>query len=189
MAEIYSDLPSPIISTFSDPRSAHIANRILAGSGPDGLITELYGYQRRSVVAMLQRELPNTRIGPSEDSHFFSNPDPLFVPIVGIDGKEFFYQPAKMTILRERPNVAPTRGGIICEELGKNGENITHLSILPSILRNGQNSDDSNLNSRDIERFADPRAIHIPYATSCRYDSSRFSPFSLRIRNRAQLFP
>jgi hypothetical protein len=119
MAEIYGDLPSPTVSIPSDARLARIARRILSGSGPDGLITDLYGYQKHSVVAMLQREIPNKRAGPAGDSHFIDIPDPLFLSIIGIGGQEFYLQPAKMLILRERPKVSPTRGGILCEELGK----------------------------------------------------------------------
>jgi|ERR1700722_300786 len=117
MSEIYSDLRSPTITVSSDPRLSRIIHKILSGSGPDGLITELYGYQRRSVVAMLQREIPNRRAGPSED--FVDISDPLYLPMAGIDGREFYLQPAKMSILREHPRVSPTRGGILCEELGE----------------------------------------------------------------------
>jgi hypothetical protein len=118
MAEIYGDLPSPTITVSSDPRLSRIAHDILSNLGPDGLITDLYAYQRRSVVAMLQKELPNERPYSSEDSQFVDTPDPLFIPIVGVDGQEFYLQPAKMLILQGRPMVSPTRGGILCEELG-----------------------------------------------------------------------
>ena len=107
MSEIYSDLQSPTIS--SDPHLSRIIRKILSGSGPDGLITEIYGYQRRSVVAMLQWEIPNRRAGLS---------DPLYLPMAGIDG-EFYLRPAKMSILREHLRVSPTRGGILRDELGE----------------------------------------------------------------------
>jgi hypothetical protein len=121
IAGIYGDLPSPTIGISSDPRLESIISRILLGSGPHGLMTELYGYQRRSVVAMLQRELPNKR-ADSSGTYFAETPDPLFIPIVGIDGQQFHLQPAKMLILKGAPKVSPTRGGILCEELGKQGK-------------------------------------------------------------------
>ena len=47
-------------------------------------------------------------------------PDPLYTPIVGMkDNQTFYLQPANMEILRDRPMVAPTRGGVLCEELGE----------------------------------------------------------------------
>lgn len=72
-----------------------------------GLKTRLFHYQRRTVAAMLQKELDLVDI-----------PDPLFVPIVGVDSTTFYLQPATMEVLAERPLVSPTRGGILCEELG-----------------------------------------------------------------------
>ncbi len=46
------------------------------------------------------------------------NPDPLFLPVAGMNNKQFFLQPGTMEVLLERPLVAPCRGGILCEELG-----------------------------------------------------------------------
>ncbi|KAJ7122579.1 hypothetical protein C8R43DRAFT_959287 [Mycena crocata] len=41
-----------------------------------------------------------------------------FLPVVGINGVEFFLQPGTMQVFRERPLVSACRGGILCEELG-----------------------------------------------------------------------
>ena len=74
-----------------------------------GIRSTLYRYQRRSVAAMLQRELDNRDV-----------PDPLFIPLTTVDKKMFFLQPGTMEVLQERPMTLPCRGGILCEELGTN---------------------------------------------------------------------
>src|SRR5436190_6243871 len=95
LAEIYSDIPSPTISSC----------------GPiAGLRSRLYTYQRRSVSAMVYREASSTPI-----------PDPLFIPVTGINGKTFYLQPGQMEIVNEQPRVASNCGGILCEELGQTG--------------------------------------------------------------------
>jgi hypothetical protein len=45
-------------------------------------------------------------------------PDPLYIPVTGMNKLEFYMQPATMEVLRERPMVAAHRGGVLCEELG-----------------------------------------------------------------------
>ena len=106
MAEIYSDLPSPRISP--DHTVSDLAYSVLSGEEIEGMRSRLYPYQRRSVAAMVQKETQPVDI-----------PDPLFIPIVGIDGSEFYLQPATMEILQERPMVQQNRGGVLCEELGE----------------------------------------------------------------------
>jgi len=56
---------------------------------------------------MLQKELDTRDV-----------PDPLFIPVMGVDNKVFYMQPGTMEILKERPMTMPCRGGILCEELG-----------------------------------------------------------------------
>lgn len=56
---------------------------------------------------MLQKELDTQDV-----------PDPLFIPVMGVDNKVFYMQPGTMEILKERPMTMPCRGGILCEELG-----------------------------------------------------------------------
>jgi hypothetical protein len=73
-----------------------------------GMRSSMYKYQRRSVAAMIQKELDVTDI-----------PDPLFISLASMFREEFYLQPGTMEILRERPTVAACRGGILCEELGK----------------------------------------------------------------------
>jgi hypothetical protein len=45
-------------------------------------------------------------------------PDPLYIPITGLNKAAFHLQPATMEILRECPMVAAHHGGVLCEELG-----------------------------------------------------------------------
>jgi hypothetical protein len=45
-------------------------------------------------------------------------PDPLYIPVSGMDKTIFYLQPATMEILRECPMVAAHHGGVLCEELG-----------------------------------------------------------------------
>jgi hypothetical protein len=45
-------------------------------------------------------------------------PDPLYIPVTGMDKSVSYLQPATMEILRERPMVAAHHGGVLCEELG-----------------------------------------------------------------------
>jgi len=72
-----------------------------------GMRSTLYRYQRRSVAAMLQKELDTRDV-----------PDPLFITVKDVDDNVFYIQPGTMEILKERPMTTPCRGGILCEELG-----------------------------------------------------------------------
>jgi hypothetical protein len=102
MAEIYGDLPSP--------KSSATYNTL---HNIQGMKTDLYRYQRRSVSTMLSRELSPGAIS-----------DPLYIDLTGIDGLVFFLQPASMEILQECPMVSQARGGILCEELGQSRINV-----------------------------------------------------------------
>lgn len=106
LAQIYNTLPSPSVRE-DDPALLPLARDILCGADIPGMVTSLHKYQRRSVAAMVQRELqPGSML------------DPLYVPIHGMDGTTFYLQPATMEILRDCPLVFQGRGGILCEELG-----------------------------------------------------------------------
>jgi hypothetical protein len=72
-----------------------------------GLRSQLYPYQRESVSAMLFKEMSVSDV-----------PDPLYIPVSGVDKTVFYLQPATMEILRECPMVAAHHGGVLCEELG-----------------------------------------------------------------------
>ena len=45
-------------------------------------------------------------------------PDPLYIPITGLNKMVFYFQPATMEVLRESPLVTTHHGGVLCEELG-----------------------------------------------------------------------
>ncbi len=73
-----------------------------------GIRSTLFTYQRRSVATMLQKETMEKDV-----------PDPLYVRVPALNEEAFYLQPGTMEILRERPMVAPSRGGVLCEELGR----------------------------------------------------------------------
>lgn len=111
MAEIYSDLPSPQVD-LSKPGphpDALLAVEVIERREVRGLRSPLYRYQQDTVAAMIEREI-NPR----------NAPDPHFIPLTSMDGKVFYFQPARMEIMRERPIVTQNRGGVLCEELGRN---------------------------------------------------------------------
>ncbi|CCM03805.1 uncharacterized protein FIBRA_05953 [Fibroporia radiculosa] len=111
MTEIYGDLPSPKPSATYD-----VLRNI------QGMKSNLYRYQRRSVSTMLSRELSPGAM-----------PDPLHIKLTGIDGLVFFLQPASMEILQECPMVSQARGGILCEELGT-GKTVMMLALILATL-------------------------------------------------------
>jgi hypothetical protein len=81
--------------------------RIMLGHQIAGLRSRLYPYQRESVSAMLLGEMSESDV-----------PDPLYIPVTGLNKTVFYLQPATMEVLRERPMVAAHHGGVLCEELG-----------------------------------------------------------------------
>ncbi|KAJ6526270.1 SNF2 family N-terminal domain-containing protein [Mycena vulgaris] len=139
LAALYEDLPSPprVVAATSTP----IARRLLDlsdGLGNLGLRSKLHRYQRRSVAAMLQKELDLT-----------DDPDPLYLPILGRHGEQFFLQPGTMELLLERPLVAPCRGGILCEELGT-GKTVMILTLILSTLNQLSEPEPSIIDTRPI---------------------------------------
>ncbi|CAA7270930.1 unnamed protein product [Cyclocybe aegerita] len=119
LAEIYSELASPKVTPAPD--CGGISYRLLDFEDDlDGLgmRSTLYKYQRRSVAAMLQKELDLQDV-----------PDPLYTPVKTIEGKQFYLQPGTMEVLQECPATVPCRGGILCEELGT-GKTVMMLSLI-----------------------------------------------------------
>jgi hypothetical protein len=111
LAEIYSDLPSPSFTLNPHPLESPDLNEMIYGITLDhqiaGLRSRLHPYQRESVSAMLLKEMSESDV-----------PDPLYIPVSGMDKTVFYLQPATMEILRECPMVAAHHGGVLCEELG-----------------------------------------------------------------------
>lgn len=103
MAEIYNDLNSPSLSASCVP----LARKIADGKRVCGLRSKLYDYQRQSIAVMVEKELSHRPV-----------PDPSFVVVADMFGKQWFLQPSTMTIFCEPPMVDPGHGGILCEELG-----------------------------------------------------------------------
>ena len=112
LAEIYSDLPSPVLNITSQPSESssldEMIHEVMLGQQIAGLRSKLYPYQRESVSAMIIKEVSDSVAA-----------DPLYIPITGLDKTVFYLQPATMEILRERPMVTTHHGGILCEELGE----------------------------------------------------------------------
>ncbi|KAJ3530656.1 hypothetical protein NM688_g7678 [Phlebia brevispora] len=140
LAEVYNTLPSP--STRDEPGDSLITKVLGKTSRFSRMRTTLYSYQRRSVAAMVEREL-----------HPGTVPDPLFVPIHRVEGaagqETFFLQPATMEILRERPSVAQIRGGILCEELGT-GKTVMTLALIACTLDQLPAPEESILDARPV---------------------------------------
>ncbi|OBZ69321.1 hypothetical protein A0H81_10948 [Grifola frondosa] len=124
LLEIYNDLPSPTATGESLEVPA--------------LRSTLYPYQRRTVATMLARELNSGTI-----------PNPLFIEIFGINGTVFFLQPATMEILREAPQMVPTRGGILCEELGT-GKTVMMLALILATLDQLPAPEESFIDERPV---------------------------------------
>ncbi|PPQ86914.1 hypothetical protein CVT25_009800 [Psilocybe cyanescens] len=119
LADIYTDLASP--HPVPVKGYGEIASRLLDFKDDLeglGMRSKLYRYQRRSVAAMLHNELDTSTI-----------PDPLYIPLKTVNDKTFFLQPGTMEILNERQETAPSRGGILCEELGT-GKTVMILSLI-----------------------------------------------------------
>lgn len=111
MAEIYSDLPSPLLTLNPHPSESPDLHDMICRIALDhqipGLRSQLYPYQRESVSAMLLKEMSESDVR-----------DPLYIPVSGMDKTIFYFQPATMEILGECPLVAAHHGGVLCEELG-----------------------------------------------------------------------
>ncbi|KAG7092981.1 hypothetical protein E1B28_009281 [Marasmius oreades] len=121
LSEIYSGLPSPT----SRPGNTHeneVVWRLLdfdddlAGLG---FTSTLHRYQRRSVATMIEHESESRRA-----------PDPLYLSLVDIKGKVFYYQPGTTEVLWSVSYVS-SRGGVLCEELGT-GKTIMILALVMS---------------------------------------------------------
>ncbi|KAI6045621.1 hypothetical protein EDC04DRAFT_2634069 [Pisolithus marmoratus] len=134
MAEIYSDLDSPVVPS----RCISLAREIADGKPVRGLRSHLYGYQRRSVSVMIEKELSPIPV-----------PDPLYAVVTSMRGEQYYFQPSSMTILCERPMVAPGRGGILCEELGT-GKTIMILALILSTVSQLPEPEESIFHSRPV---------------------------------------
>lgn len=116
MAEIYSELPSPELCGLTDQ-----ARAVLEGAPIFGLRSTLYPYQRRSVAAMLHKEIPLQSIT-----------DPAYIQVKGVGpgGDTFYLQPTTLELLRHCPRTSAVRGGVLCEELGETCPSFPFLRVL-----------------------------------------------------------
>lgn len=172
LAEIYSDLPSPVLNINSQPFESSGLNdmihEVILGQQIAGLRSKLYPYQRESVSAMIAKEM--------DDS---VTPDPLYIPITGLDKTVFYLQPATMEILRERPMVATHHGGILCEELGT-GKTIMTLALILATI---------DQLSKPEESIHDARPVMTPLAFR-HFPDTKFEASRKRLsRGRASASP
>ncbi|KAF9227568.1 hypothetical protein BS17DRAFT_693859 [Gyrodon lividus] len=137
MAEIYSDLRSPILDPASDGHTP-LSHRIVAGKAIWGLRSNLYGYQRRSVAAMIQKEMNTSPV-----------PDPLYITLTCMSGTRCYLQPSTMILLSECPKVAPARGGILCEELGT-GKTVMILGLVLATIGQLPDPEESLVDNRPV---------------------------------------
>ncbi|KAJ6501924.1 P-loop containing nucleoside triphosphate hydrolase protein [Mycena sanguinolenta] len=139
LSGIYEDLPSPdgLVTAASTPTTRRLLN-FSDTLDNFGIKTKPYRYQRRTVAAMIQKEMD-----------LKDDPDPLFLPVTGMNNKQFFFQPGTMEVLSERPLVAPCRGGILCEELGT-GKTLMILTLIVSTRRQLSEPEPSILDSRPV---------------------------------------
>jgi hypothetical protein len=108
-----------------------------------GMQSKLYRYQRRSVAAMLRKELDGRDV-----------PDPLYISVQALDGKVFYLQPGTSEVLLDCPMTAPCRGGILCEELGT-GKTVMMISLIVAT---------KNQISSPEQSIVDERAVLTPLA-------------------------
>ncbi|KAK2466641.1 hypothetical protein APHAL10511_000899 [Amanita phalloides] len=124
LAEIYSDIPSPIPTVA--PGWQELSHRLLDFADDLsglGMRSTLFKYQRRSVATLLHKEMDMSPI-----------PDPLYIPRVDLRGDIFYLKPGQMEVLHKRPMVSPARGGILCEELGT-GKTVMILTLIVVTIR------------------------------------------------------
>ncbi|KAG6873801.1 hypothetical protein C0995_011026 [Termitomyces sp. Mi166 len=139
LAEIYGDLksPNPAITIGWE----NVTGRLLDFSDDlsgFGMRSSLYNYQRRSVAAMIQRELDPADI-----------PDPLFIPLQSMRGETFHLQPGTMEILRERPTTQASQSGILCEELGT-GKTVMILALILATIEQQSSPEPSITDDRPV---------------------------------------
>lgn len=118
MAEIYSDLPSPILNPSTNGNTT-FSHCIASGDVIWGLRTTLYGYQRHSVAVMLHKE---SRTSPVLD--------PLHICVSCMSGTHCYIQPSTMAVLQECPMFSPSQGGILCEELGMSEPSVEACNLV-----------------------------------------------------------
>ncbi|KAI0256567.1 P-loop containing nucleoside triphosphate hydrolase protein [Lactifluus subvellereus] len=168
LAEIYSDLPSPVLNLNpQQPESSSLhdmISSIMLGQPISGLRSRLYPYQRESVSAMLLREMSESDV-----------PDPLYIPVIGLNKTVFYLQPATMEILRECPMVAAHHGGVLCEELGT-GKTIMVLALVLATIDQLSKPEESIHDARPVMTPLAFRHFPHPQFEAARKHLSRRSP-------------
>ncbi|KAK7019510.1 helicase C-terminal domain-containing protein [Favolaschia claudopus] len=139
LSGLYETLPSPLgeVTATSTPVTKRLLN--LSDRLENlGFRTTLHRYQRRSVAAMVQKEMDLT-----------NDPDPMFLPVVGFNNRQFFFQPGTMELLLERRLVTPCRAGILCEELGT-GKTVMILGLILATIHQISEPEPSIIDPRPV---------------------------------------
>ncbi|KAG8217792.1 hypothetical protein J3R82DRAFT_5955 [Butyriboletus roseoflavus] len=137
MAEIYSDLPSPILNPPTNESTA-FSHHIASGGAIWGLKTTLYGYQRHSVAVMLHKE-----------SSAHPVLDPSHIGVSCMSGTHCYIQPSTMSVLRECPTFFPARAGILCEELGT-GKTVMVIALVLASASQLPDPEESLVDERSV---------------------------------------
>ncbi|EKM82385.1 hypothetical protein AGABI1DRAFT_67996 [Agaricus bisporus var. burnettii JB137-S8] len=124
LSGIYGDIASPKVD-LSNPCCETVARLLDFDDELNGLgfRSVLYRYQRESIASMVSREIDPRAVQ-----------DPLGLPLSTINGKDFDLLPATMEVRNGRGYVDPTRGGLLCEELGT-GKTVMILGLILSTLK------------------------------------------------------
>ncbi|GLB34634.1 putative SNF2 family protein N-terminal domain [Lyophyllum shimeji] len=169
LGEIYGDLKSPEVKVT--PGWEHITGRLLDFQDNLkglGMRSTLYKYQRRSVAAMMHKELDTSDI-----------PDPLFIPLTSLNRETFYLQPGTMEVLREQPTVAASQSGILCEELGT-GKTVMILALVLATIDQISSPEESIVDDRPV---LTPLAFRYFPSSECIAARKRFH------RSREDTFP
>ena len=95
--------PPPVLCSVS----SEAIQSVFEFDGPRGLKTKLYPYQKRTVAAMIKREVQPER-----------TLDPRFQSLEGPTGQPFYYDRETGMLLRDQRTYEEARGGILGESMG-----------------------------------------------------------------------
>ncbi|KAF5390156.1 hypothetical protein D9757_002922 [Collybiopsis confluens] len=157
ISEVYTNMPSPRPEPHGSSRLVSRLFNMNDSLDGLGLRSTLHKYQRESVAAMLEREQPDQ----------LDKPNPLYIPLKGLDGRTFFYQPGTSEILQEKNVVSIPPGGILCEELGT-GKTVMILALILGTLKQLSSPEESVIEARPILTPLAFRHFHSPEISALR---------------------
>ncbi|KAI8811806.1 SNF2 family N-terminal domain-containing protein [Cladochytrium replicatum] len=121
LKELYQCLPRPGPTPFwTGPSELCLGLNlmdVLWRSGPDGLSSTLYDYQKRTVWSIIQREQFPT-----------SHVDPQLILMKSPCGMQYYIHEQSLDVYADPPRYSGVSGGIICEDMGT-GKTIVCISV------------------------------------------------------------